>query len=92
MIATEAGTIYAELTADDQLNWAEKQPAVIDAVERELLRRGLDQKKDRYRVIDGRRTVLASGMIADLRERYRGPEDETTPAATHQAEWDRAED
>jgi hypothetical protein len=85
MIATEAGTIYAELTADDRLNWVEKQPAVIDTVERELLRRGLDQRKDRYRVIDGERAVLASGMISDLRERYRGPADETTPAVTSRA-------
>jgi hypothetical protein len=92
MIATEAGTIYAELTADDQFNWTQKQPAVIDTVERELLRRGLDQRKDRYRVIDRERNVLASGMISDLRDRYRGPADETMPAAIRRAAPDADED
>jgi hypothetical protein len=91
MIATEAGTIYAELTADDEPQWAERQAALIDTVERELLRRGLDQRKDRYRVIDRRRTVLAGGLISDLRERYRGPSDETKPSV-RRTEFDEAED
>jgi len=92
MIATEAGTIYAELTADDKRYWTDKQPEITGSVERELLRRGLDQKKDRYRVIDRERNVLASGMISDLRERYRGPADETTPAATRRMDPDGMDD
>jgi hypothetical protein len=80
MIATEAGTIYAELSADDKLDWSEKRPEIVESVERELLRRGLDQRKNRYRVIDNERNILASGMISELRDRYAAPGPSSRPA------------
>jgi predicted amidohydrolase len=70
MIATEPGTIYAELDAQDKLLWDRSDPDAVARIERELLRRGLDQRKDRYRLIEGSKKIVADGMIAALRERY----------------------
>jgi hypothetical protein len=70
MIATEPGTIYAELDAPDKLLWDRNDPDAVERIERELLRRGLDQRKDRYRLIEGNKKIVADGTIAALRERY----------------------
>jgi hypothetical protein len=72
MIGTEPGTIYAELDVQDTLLWDRKDPGVAQRIERELLRRGLDRRIDRYRLIDGNKRIVADGMITVLRERY-GP-------------------
>ncbi len=71
MLGTEAGTIYAELNVQDLLRWEQADAQLIQEVERELLRRGVDQRKLRYRVIDEVRASRADGMIADLEKQYR---------------------
>ncbi|HEX4129652.1 MAG TPA: hypothetical protein VHZ24_06390 [Pirellulales bacterium] len=70
MIATDAGTIYAELNEQDKRKWDDKDQSLIEQVERALLLRGLDQKKECYRIIESGDTILASGMVSALRERY----------------------
>jgi len=70
MLGTEAGTIYAELSTQDVPRWEKADTQLIQEVERELLRRGVDQKKRRYRVIDPARTSRADGLIADLEKRH----------------------
>jgi hypothetical protein len=70
MIATEPGTMYAELDVQDKLLWDRNDPDVVQRIERELLRRGLDQQKERYRLIENNKQTVADGLIAALRERY----------------------
>ncbi len=72
MLGTEAGTIYAELSVQDLPRWEQADAQLIDEVERELLRRGIDQRKMRYRVIDSARISRADGLIKDLEKQYRG--------------------
>jgi hypothetical protein len=72
MLGTEAGTIYAELSVQDLLRWEQADAHLIQEVERELLKRGVDQRKLRYRIIDEVRASRADGMIADLEKQYRG--------------------
>ena len=72
MIGTEAGTIYAELSSQELLRWEQADTHLIGETERELLKRGVAQRKLRYRVIDAVRTSQADGLIADLEKQYRG--------------------
>lgn len=69
MLGTEAGTIYAELSTQDMPRWEQADLQLIEEVERELLQRGIDQRKRRYRIID---TSRADGMITDLEKRHSG--------------------
>ena len=70
MLGTEGGTIYAELSVQDVSRWEQADTQLIDEVERELLRRGLDQRKQRYRIVDATRVSRAAGLIADLEKRH----------------------
>jgi hypothetical protein len=70
MIDTEPGTIYAELDAQDKLLWDRNDSGVVARIERELLRRSLNLRIDRYRVIQENKQLVTNGMVAALRERY----------------------
>ncbi len=70
MLGTEAGTIYAELSIQEMPRWEQNDAKLIEEIERELLRRGIDQRKRRYRIIDTSRTSRADGLIADLEKRH----------------------
>lgn len=73
MIATDPGTIYAELDVPDKLLWDQNDPHVIERIERELLRRSHNRRLEHYRIIDEQKQVVTNGLIAALQGRYGPP-------------------
>jgi hypothetical protein len=71
MIGLETGTIYAELSVPESRRWEAADVQLVEEVQQQLLRRGVDQRKTRYRVIDAARTSWADGTIADLAQHGR---------------------